>query len=135
MTIAAIAPAASTAKAAAAMMQVQNAYAAAAAHAAAPKAQPTQHIEMHKEIVSPQAEIVVQANATAQAQDARYDNRVTGPTENVRSFDRMALVIEGFEHLREIFENVKEQSEHDMNAMATAGVHEVLAAAGMDVRM
>ena len=135
MTIAAISPAASTTKAAAAMMQVQQAYAAAAARSTAPKTQNVTHIEMRKEIVSPQAEIVVQANASTRAQEARYDNRVTGPTENVRSFDRMALVIEGFEHLREIFENVKAQTEHDMNAMATAGVQEVLASAGMDVRM
>ncbi|MEV8468500.1 hypothetical protein AB0T83_17120 [Fluviibacterium sp. DFM31] len=77
---------------------------AAAAKPAAPA------VELHQEIVSPMAEIIVQANASTRADNDRYDNRVTGATENVRSFDRMENITKGFEHLREIFQNLQEES-------------------------
>jgi len=54
--------------------------------------------------VSPVAEIVLQANATTHAQATGYDCRVTGATETVRGFDRIAMVKEGFEHMRTLFE-------------------------------
>lgn len=54
--------------------------------------------------VSPVAEIVLQANATAQNQAGAYDCRVTGASETVRNFDRVAMVKEGFEHMRTLFE-------------------------------
>jgi hypothetical protein len=54
--------------------------------------------------VSPVAEVVLQANATVTGQNAAYDCRVTGATETVRNFDRVAMVKEGLEHMRTLFE-------------------------------
>ncbi|MGS4947023.1 hypothetical protein ACVDG3_16225 [Meridianimarinicoccus sp. RP-17] len=48
------------------------------------------------------AEIVVTAAARTNA--AAYDCRVTGATETVTGFDRVAMVKEGFEHMRTLFE-------------------------------
>jgi len=52
--------------------------------------------------VSPVAEIVLHANAAAS--HAVYDCRVTGATETVRNFDRVAMVKEGFDHMRALFD-------------------------------
>ncbi|MFV0244307.1 MAG: hypothetical protein ACK5IB_04710 [Qingshengfaniella sp.] len=59
--------------------------------------------------------------AAALAARAIYDPRMTGPTETVTSFDRMERVIEGFEHLREIFANIAEQAAEDFGPIASKG--------------
>ena len=69
--------------------------------------------------------------AARTADSARFDCRVTGATETVRNFDRLALVIEGFEHLREIFEGVRAQVREDFG-LADA---DQAAATGLDARV
>ncbi len=59
------------------------------------------------------------AMSAALAARAIYDPRMTGATETVTSFDRMARVIEGFEHLREIFAANVEQAAEDFGTLAT----------------
>jgi hypothetical protein len=90
----------------AAAMPLRYVYAANAA-AVAPVAAPAAdaaHRGLDVTIMQPVTEIVLQANATAQTQAATYDCRVTGATETVRNFDRVAMVKEGFEHMRNLFE-------------------------------
>lgn len=41
------------------------------------------------------------------AAQAVHDVRQTGPSDMVRRFDRMACVIEGFEHMREVIDGMK----------------------------
>lgn len=84
---------------------------AAVAQAPAVRADPAARLEIRKDFGRPGMEAVYAARA---AESARFDCRVTGPTETVRSFDRLALVIEGFEHLREIFEGVRAQARSDL---------------------
>lgn len=89
-------------------LPVRSVYAASAA-AVAPAVQapaPATPAERGRDLppVSPVAEIVLQANATVTGQNAAYDCRVTGATETVRNFDRIAMVKEGFEHMRTLFE-------------------------------
>lgn len=103
MTIASISPAASATKAAAAMMQVHKAYAAQPTEAPASVAAKEQPAPIRAEITSRQTEVIVQANATGRALAAVYDNRITGATETVRSFDRISMIEKGFEHIRELF--------------------------------
>ena len=128
MSIAAIAaPKAPVAQAAFAYGQAR---AVAAAVAPAPRAEPAQRIEIRHEIVRPGMEAVFTARS---ADSARCDCRVTGATETVRNFDRLAMVIEGFEHLREIFEGVRAQVREDFG-LAGAEAAEG-AAAGLDARL
>jgi hypothetical protein len=44
---------------------------------------------------------------------AQYDCRATGPSDSVQRFDRIVMVIEGFEHLREILDGQTQQAEED----------------------
>ena len=84
---------------------LRSVYAAnAAAVAPAPAAVAAAPAERGREMpaASPVAEIVVTAAARTNA--AAYDCRVTGATETVTGFDRVAMVKEGFEHMRTLFE-------------------------------
>lgn len=81
---------------------LRSVYAAnAAAVAPAPAAAPAER-GREAPAASPVAEIVVTAAARTNA--AAYDCRVTGATETVTGFDRVAMVKEGFEHMRALFE-------------------------------
>ncbi len=131
MTIAAVtAPKAPVAQAAFAYGQAR---AVAAAVAAAPVArtEPAQRIEIRHEIVRPGMEAVFAARS---AESARFDCRVTGATETVRNFDRLAMVIEGFEHLREIFEGVRAQVREDFGLAGAEATAET-PATGLDARL
>lgn len=78
------------------------------------------------------------AMAAALAARAVYDPRETGPTHTVTSFDRMELVIEGFEHLREIFARIREQAAEDFGPLAaekSGGEEFALPAALLDTRV
>ena len=110
--------------------QAALAYGQARAVAAAPvaRAEAAPRVEIRTEIVRPGAEAVFAART---ADSARFDCRVTGATETVRNFDRLALVIEGFEHLREIFEGVRAQVREDFG-LADA---DQAAATGLDSRV
>ena len=110
--------------------QAAFAYGQARAVAAAPvvRAEPAARIEIRNEIVRPGAEAVFAART---ADSARFDCRVTGATETVRNFDRLAMVIEGFEHLREIFEGVRAQVREDFGLAAA----DQAAATGLDARV
>ncbi|TDL89457.1 hypothetical protein [Meridianimarinicoccus aquatilis] len=103
MTIASIAPIASVSHAAA-MMQFQTAQAPEAGQTDAAQAIAPEHAPMQIEIMSPQTQVILEANATSRIQADQYDSRVLGATETVRSFDRIAMVEKGFEHMRELFE-------------------------------
>lgn len=128
MTIAAVtAPKAPVAQAAFAYGQAR---AVAAAGAPAPRAEPAQRIELRHEIVRPGMEAVFAARS---AESARFDCRVTGATETVRNFDRLAMVIEGFEHLREIFEGVRAQVREDFGLAGAEATAEA-PATGLDAR-
>jgi hypothetical protein len=69
---------------------------------------------------SAQIEIVIEANATTRDQAAQYDNRVMGATETVRGFDRIAMVEQGFEHIRELFAMSNPEGETGTGTDATA---------------
>jgi len=81
---------------------------------------------IREEIAAPNLATAVQARLMA----GLYDNRVTGPTQTVASFDRMAMVIEGFEHIREIFEANRQQAREDFGVEGIDGMGLALAAAG-----
>ena len=110
--------------------QAALAYGQARAVAAAPvaRAEAALRVEIRTEIVRPGAEA---AFAARTADSARFDCRVTGATETVRNFDRLALVIEGFEHLREIFEGVRAQVREDFGLAAA----DQAVATGFDARV
>lgn len=87
------------------MLRIHNVYTANAATVApvpTPAAEPARGRDLPA--VSPVPRIVLQANATATARNAAYDCRVTGATETVRNFDRVAMVKEGFAHMRTLFD-------------------------------
>lgn len=95
-------------------------------------------VEMEQTLHSPLTEVIVQANASTQADLARYDNRVTGPTENVRTFDRMANIEEGFDHMREIFANMRAESERSAAASPMADGQSAMAlpeAGSLDIKL
>lgn len=95
-------------------------------------------VEMEQHLSSPQTEVIVQANASTQADLDRFDNRVTGPTENVRTFDRMANIEQGFEHLREIFANMQAESERAAASSPMADGQSAMAlpeAGSMDIKL
>lgn len=78
--------------------------------------------------------------AAAFAARALYDCRATGPSDAVAGFDRMALVIEGFEHLREVLDGVTQAAEEDFGpangAQAGDVVQQALTAYGsLDIRV
>jgi hypothetical protein len=109
MHIAANAPAA-TASAFAAVARARVAYGAQPVQAAQPVPSVparAEAAEAPQAVVAPgsiQTQVIVRANATARVQAATYDSRIVGASENVRSFDRIALVEKGFDHMRQMFE-------------------------------
>ena len=128
MTIAALAaPKAPVAQAAFGYSQAR-----AVAAAPAPRAEPVSRVEIRQEIVRPGLEAAVAARC---AESARFDCRVTGATETVRNFDRLALVIEGFEHLREIFAGVRAQAREDFGLAAGDAATAGTDATGLDARL
>lgn len=116
-----------------AIAAAQNAIAAplrAAMPEVAPQPQrPAQEVRqetIREEIALPGMAAAVQAKLLA----GLYDPRVTGPTQTVASFDRMAMVIEGFEHIREIFEANRQQAREDfgVDGIEAPGLEHVAAA-------
>lgn len=117
MTIASVAPVTSVAQSSA-MMQLQTAHAPEASQTDAAQSVAPDYAPMQIEIISPQTQVILEANATSRAQADQYDSRIVGATETVRSFDRIAMVEKGFEHMRELFEIA--------NAPAKSGVDKLV---------
>lgn len=124
MTIAPVAPAALSA---ATLMQPRD-----PSPAIAPRPMRDASVAMHTDIVSLQTQVIVEANATTRGQAAQYDNRVTGATETVRSFDRIAMVEQGFEHMRKLFELANAPANGGEGSARARGA---AAAAGVDIRV
>lgn len=77
---------------------------------------------------------LLEMSSTALAARATYDSRAAQNHQEPASFDRMALVREGFEHTREIFAALSKPSQNELSGMlgqdmGDAGV-EVAAASG-----
>jgi hypothetical protein len=93
-------------------------------------AQPARSDASHQSSDLTPAQVIVQANASALAHAAMYDARVLGATETVTSFDRIAMVEKGFEHMRDLFEIANPKGESGAAAQAQGGE----ASAGVDMR-
>ncbi len=64
-----------------------------------------------------------------------YDPRVLGPTETVLNHDRIEKIIEGFDHLRMIFEMIKAQAQEEFGLSPTPQMEGVPSTPSVDLKM